>query len=164
MRILTIDCTTIEETAQLGRSLGKHLFPGAVIALNGNLGAGKTFLTRSIAEGLDAVNLAQVTSPTFVLIQEYEARLPIYHFDAYRLKSTQEFEDLGALEYLSGHGVCIIEWAERIAPLLPREHLLIELQALSATSRRLVFTSIGKEYEQLVALLVSYSSCAIASE
>lgn len=153
MRILTIDCTTIEETARIGNTLGKNLFPGAVIALNGNLGAGKTFLTRSIAEGLEAVNLALVTSPTFVLIQEYEARLPIYHFDAYRLKSTQEFEDLGALEYLSGQGVCIIEWAERIAPLLPKEHLSINLQPLSATSRRLIFTAHGNDYEQLVGQL-----------
>jgi tRNA threonylcarbamoyladenosine biosynthesis protein TsaE len=153
MTTLTIDCPTIEETARFGRILGKHLFPGAVIALNGNLGAGKTFLTRSIAEGMDAVNLAQVTSPTFVLIQEYEARLPIYHFDAYRLKSTQEFEDLGALEYLSGQGVCIIEWAERIASLLPKEYLEIKLQALSVVSRRLVFTALGKAYEQLVGRL-----------
>ncbi len=150
MSTLTIDCPTMEETARVGRLLGKHLFPGAVIALNGNLGAGKTFLTRSIAEGLEAVNLAQVTSPTFVLIQEYEARLPIYHFDAYRLKSSQDFEDLGALEYLSGQGVCIIEWAERIAALLPKNHLMIELQAVSANSRRLIFRAIGREYEQLV--------------
>lgn len=154
MNTLTIDCATMEETARVGRMLGKHLFPGSVIALHGNLGAGKTFLTRSIAEGLEAVNLAQVTSPTFVLIQEYEARLPIYHFDAYRLKSTQEFEDLGALEYLSGQGVCIIEWAERIALVLPKEHLSIQLQALNATSRRLDLTAYGQEYEQVLVQLL----------
>jgi tRNA threonylcarbamoyladenosine biosynthesis protein TsaE len=138
------------ETTRLGRALGERLFPGAVIALDGPLGAGKTFLTRGIAEGLNVVDVNQVTSPTFVLIQEYAARLPIYHFDAYRLKSLQEFEDLGALEYFSRGGVCIIEWAEKIASLLPREHLHIRLEAHGTESRMLTMTAHGAANEAIV--------------
>ena len=161
--IWSCETHSVEETRQLGAALGQALVPNSVVALSGNLGAGKTHLTQGIAEGL-GIDRRLVNSPTFALVQEYAGRLPVFHFDTYRVRTVDEFLDLGFDEYLSLRGVCIIEWAERIAPLLPREHLLIELQALSATSRRLVFTSIGKEYEQLVALLVSYSSCAIASE
>src|SRR6266403_4305588 len=100
-------------TEALGRRLGGVLFGGAVVALIGPLGAGKTHLVKAIAEGLGIANPAVVNSPTFVLIQEYEARLPIYHFDAYRLRAEAEFADLGAHEYLQGSGVCLIEWADR---------------------------------------------------
>src|SRR5437762_1281844 len=98
----------LEKKRQLFNELieqnGALLFPGAVVALVGPLGAGKTFLARAIAEGLGIADSRVVTSPTFVLIQEYEARLPIYHFDVYRLKRQTEFFDLGAQEYLSGDG------------------------------------------------------------
>src|SRR2546421_2100991 len=82
----------------LGRRLGQLLFPGAVVALVGTLGAGKTFLTRAIAEGLGVADSRVVSSPTFVLIQEYQGRLPLYHFDTYRLRTVAEFSDLGAAE------------------------------------------------------------------
>ena len=93
-------------TEAFGRRLGGLLFPGAVVALVGQLGAGKTHLTRAVAEGLGVRNPAAVTSPTFVLIQEYPARLPIYHFDAYRLGGPREFAELGVDEYFAGDGVC----------------------------------------------------------
>src|SRR5947199_6148022 len=89
-------------TEALGRRLGGLLFPGAVVALVGPLGAGKTHLVRAIAEGLGIADSRVVSSPTFVLIQEYAARLPIYHFDAYRLRTPAEFGDLGVHEYFGG--------------------------------------------------------------
>src|SRR5437868_10271191 len=98
----------LDATLELGRALGHKLFPGAVIGLTGPLGAGKTQLVRAIAEGLDISNSRLVSSPTFVLIQEYDGRVPIYHFDAYRLSSEREFLDLGVDEYFAGQGVSLI--------------------------------------------------------
>src|SRR5438132_13431516 len=103
----SIHINDLRATEAFGRRLGALLFPGAVIALVGQLGAGKTHLTRAIAEGLEVKNPAAVNSPTFVLIQEYPARLPIYHFDAYRLAGPREFADLGIDEYFRGDGVCL---------------------------------------------------------
>ena len=110
---MTIDLPDLEATARFGERLAKHLFPGAVIALVGPLGAGKTHLTRAIVIGLGG-NGGAVVSPTFTLIHECEARLPVYHFDAYRLSNEAEFLDLGVHEYLEGNGVCLIEWADRV--------------------------------------------------
>src|SRR5207253_5055917 len=121
-------------TTALGQRLACEMFPGAVIALLGPLGAGKTYLVRAIAEGLGIANSRVVSSPTFVLIQEYQARLPIYHFDAYRLKSESEFFDLGAHEYFAGSGVCLVEWADRVAGCLPAEHLRIGLTITGETA------------------------------
>src|SRR5580704_14255702 len=99
MNQTTIDLPTLDATEAFGRRLAALLFPGSVVALVGPLGAGKTHLVRAIAVGLGIANPNQVSSPTFVLIQEYEGRLPIYHFDAYRLKTEAEFADLGVHEY-----------------------------------------------------------------
>src|SRR5207237_8651239 len=99
--------------------LAEQLFPGAVVALVGPLGAGKTHLVRAVAEGLGIASSRVVSSPTFVLIQEYHARLPIYHFDAYRLRTAEDFADLGVHEYFEGSGVCLVEWADRVQACLP---------------------------------------------
>src|SRR5215471_3766694 len=107
----TFDVPDLAGTIELGRRLGELLFPGAVVALVGPLGAGKTHLVRAVAEGLGIADSRAVSSPTFVLIQEYRARLPIYHFDAYRLRSQAEFFDLGVHEYFEGDGVSLVEWA-----------------------------------------------------
>src|SRR6266478_4915648 len=109
---LTIDIPDLDATMSFGRRLAERLFPGAVIALVGPLGAGKTHLVRAVAEGLGIADSRVVSSPTFVLIQEYDARLPIYHFDAYRLRSAAEFAELGVNEYFEGDGVCLVEWAD----------------------------------------------------
>ena len=136
------------------RRLGERLFPGAVIALIGPLGAGKTHLTRAIAEGLHVRNPAAVNSPTFVLIQEYPARLPIYHFDAYRLAGSREFADLGANEYFEGDGVCIVEWADKVEATLPAEHLRIAIEVVDENRRRFALTATGERYEALLRQLV----------
>lgn len=137
-------------TQAFGHQLGALLFPGAIVALIGPLGAGKTFLTRAIAEGVGIADSRAVSSPTFVLIQEYAARLPIYHFDAYRLKNPAEFFDLGAHEYLEGDGVCLIEWADRVESLLPPERLTVALEATGETTRRATLSASGTRYESLL--------------
>jgi tRNA threonylcarbamoyladenosine biosynthesis protein TsaE len=145
-----IETSDIAGTEALGRLLGKGLFPGAVVALIGPLGAGKTLLVRAIAEGLDIPNSRVISSPTFVLIQEYEARLPIYHFDAYRLRSEDEFIDLGAHEYFQGKGVSLVEWADRVPKSLPAEHLRITIAVTGESERRFLVDGIGGRYETVV--------------
>src|SRR5947209_10992670 len=133
---LTFDVADLAGTVAFGHRLADLLFPGAVVALVGPLGAGKTHLVRAVAEGLGVADSRVVTSPTFVLIQEYAARLPIYHFDAYRLRGAAEFVELGAHEYFAGDGVCLVEWADRVAGCLPKEYLRVTLEVTGETSRR----------------------------
>jgi tRNA threonylcarbamoyladenosine biosynthesis protein TsaE len=147
---LTLDIPDLAATTAFGRRLAERLFPGAVVALIGPLGAGKTHLVRAIAEGLGIRDSRAVSSPTFVLIQEYDARLPIYHFDAYRLRSPAEFFDLGAHEYFAGTGVCLVEWADRVEPCLPREHLRIAIDVTGETTRRLRLEARGQRYQELL--------------
>jgi tRNA threonylcarbamoyladenosine biosynthesis protein TsaE len=150
----TFDAPDLAATEAFGRRLGDVLFPGAVVALVGQLGAGKTHLTRAIAEGLGVRNPAAVTSPTFVLIQEYPARLPIYHFDAYRLSGPQEFAELGVDEYFRGDGVCLVEWADKVDVTLPAEHLWIAIHVVDENRRRFDITAAGERYEALLKRLV----------
>jgi tRNA threonylcarbamoyladenosine biosynthesis protein TsaE len=145
-------------TEAFGRRLGSLLFPGAIVALNGQLGAGKTHLTRAIAEGLGVRNPAAVTSPTFGLIHEYPARLPVYHFDTYRLSSPREFAELGVDEYFTGGGVCVIEWADRVTDVLPADHLRIEIAVVSEDTRRLTLTATGPKHQLLLDLIASDSA------
>lgn len=150
---VAIDIPDLAATEAFGRRLGELLFPGAAIALIGPLGAGKTHLTRAVAEGLGVVNPAAVNSPTFVLIQEYQARLPIYHFDAYRLSGSREFADLGVDEYFHGDGVCLIEWADKVLATLPVEHLRIAIEVVDENRRRFEITATGERYESLLGQL-----------
>ena len=144
-----VEIKNLAETETFGRRLADLLFPGAVVALVGPLGAGKTHLTRAIAVGLGVANPGQVTSPTFVLIQEYEGRLPIYHFDAYRLKTEAEFADLGVHEYFQGHGVCLVEWADKVPGCLPAELLTIKIVVTGEETRRLEIEGRGAAYQHL---------------
>jgi tRNA threonylcarbamoyladenosine biosynthesis protein TsaE len=147
---MVFDASERAATQALGRALGQRLFRGAVVALVGQLGAGKTFLVRAIAEGLGVPDSRIVSSPTFVLIQEYPGRLPVYHFDAYRLTKLAEFADLGVHEYFDGDGVCLVEWADRVEPLLPAERLHIHIDVTGDQSRRLTLTPTGIAYENVV--------------
>ena len=148
--LLSLDIPDLEATEAFGRRLGALLFPGAVVALVGPMGAGKTHLTRAVAEGMNVRNPATVNSPTFVLIQEYTARLPIYHFDAYRLSGAREFAELGADEYFRGDGVCLVEWADKVEVTLPPEHLRIEIEVVDFSRRRFNIRATGERYEQLL--------------
>jgi tRNA threonylcarbamoyladenosine biosynthesis protein TsaE len=145
-----LELPDLSSTEAFGRRLATLLFPGAVVALVGPLGAGKTHLVRAVAEGLGVVDSRVVTSPTFVLIQEYAARLPIYHFDAYRLHGDAEFAELGAHEYFAGDGVCLVEWADRVAGCLPVEYVRATLEVTGETSRRLTLEAVGERYRALV--------------
>jgi tRNA threonylcarbamoyladenosine biosynthesis protein TsaE len=155
MDAFVIDAPDLYATAAFGRRLAELLFPGAVVALVGPLGAGKTHLVRAIAEGLGIADSRAVSSPTFVLIQEYDARLPIYHFDAYRLRGAAEFFDLGAHEYFEGKGVCLVEWADRVEPCLPAEHLHVTLTPTGETARRFTVEGRGERYATLVRQLAA---------
>lgn len=146
---MILDLPNLSATEALGRRIGALLFPGAVVALVGPLGVGKTQLVRAIAEGLGLADSWAVSSPTFVLIHEYQGRLPIYHFDAYRLARAEDFNDLGAQEYLEGDGVCLIEWADRVAGCLPAELLYVRLSIIGETARRADIEGRGGRYEEL---------------
>jgi tRNA threonylcarbamoyladenosine biosynthesis protein TsaE len=150
---LSRDLPDLAATESLGRRLGALLFPGAVVALNGPLGAGKTHLVRAIAEGAGLTDGRIVSSPTFVLLQEYPARLTVYHFDAYRLRSEEEFFDLGGHEILSGDGVSLIEWAERIPRCLPAEHLSIRLDVTGESSRHVLLEANDRAYHAVLSAL-----------
>jgi tRNA threonylcarbamoyladenosine biosynthesis protein TsaE len=141
--MLSVEVTDLAGTESLGRALGRVLRPGDVVALHGDLGAGKTHLTRAIADGLGVFNPAAVNSPTFVLIQEYPGPIPLYHFDAYRLIGDREFLELGVEEYFQGDGVSVVEWADRVPGALPADRLMIHLEATGATSRRVSVRGVG---------------------
>jgi tRNA threonylcarbamoyladenosine biosynthesis protein TsaE len=150
---LRIDIPDLDATTAFGRRLADLLFPGAVLALVGPLGAGKTHLVRAVALGLGIRDSRVVSSPTFVLIQEYEARLPIYHFDAYRLRTEAEFFDLGVHEYFEGNGVCMVEWADRVEACLPDEHLRITMLPVGPTQRCMVVQGHGNKYLPVLEVL-----------
>ena len=134
-----------QETAAFGRALSKRLVPGSVVALTGDLGAGKTTLTKAIASGLGIKS--QITSPTFLLLQEYkEGRMPLYHFDVYRLSGSEDMYELGFEDYLFGDGVCVIEWADQIEDLLPPGTIHIHIGYGDAEDER-VYTVTEKEKE-----------------
>jgi tRNA threonylcarbamoyladenosine biosynthesis protein TsaE len=131
---LSVELASEDDTARLGRALADLVVPGVVIGLVGPLGAGKTRLVRSIAEAL-GVDPQAISSPTFVLIQEYDGRLPVYHFDAYRLPAPEAFEDLGVADYWDSGGVSLVEWADRVRARLPDDCWTITLCPTGATAR-----------------------------
>ena len=150
--------TSEAQTECLASALAVALEPGTVVALVGNLGAGKTRLVRAICEAL-GVDRREVASPTFVLVHEYEGRLPVYHFDAYRLRQASDFLELGADEYLNSDGVCLIEWADRVAGLLPADHLRVEVVATGETTRDFCFIAKGPKSARILAQLKASGKC-----
>lgn len=121
------ESTSAEMTAELGRKIGKALNPGDIICIDGNLGVGKTVFTQGVAEGLGITE--SVCSPTFTLVQEYhEGRVPLYHFDVYRISGPWDMDDLGYEEYFYGDGVCMIEWGSMIDELLPANTIFIKIE------------------------------------
>ena len=136
-----------EETRALGKTLGEQAFPGEIICLNGELGVGKTVLTKGFAEGLGVAE--PVTSPTFTMIQEYKSgRLPLYHFDVYRIGDPEEMDELGYEEYFFGEGVTMIEWSTLISELIPmsaRKILIEKDSEKNEDYRRITIVDLEKE-------------------
>jgi tRNA threonylcarbamoyladenosine biosynthesis protein TsaE len=128
-----------EETQAVGERLGRTLGPGAVVAMIGELGAGKTCFLQGLARGLDVPG--SVTSPTFVLVNRYRGRLPIHHLDAYRTDSLTELLDLGLDEMLHGDGVTVIEWADKLLPLLPAHAVVVTITGLGDEPRDITIRS-----------------------
>ena len=126
-----------QETFCLGKVLGENLHAGDVVALVGELGAGKTCLTQGIARGLGVPECYQITSPTFTLINEYPGRFVLYHLDMYRLSGVRDLEEMGYEEYFGGNGVLVIEWAEKISAILPDETLFVSLTYLDENKREI---------------------------
>jgi tRNA threonylcarbamoyladenosine biosynthesis protein TsaE len=132
-------------TFLIGEVLGKTLLTGDIIALIGELGSGKTLLTQGIAKGLGVSNKYYITSPTFNLINEYPARLSLYHMDMYRLAGMNELEDIGFDEYLNKDGVIVIEWAEKIREILPDEASFVYFSCLDIKVRKIeIYANINK--------------------
>ena len=145
------------ETEALGAALGRLLQPGDVLALVGDLGAGKTCLTRGVARGLGVDE--PVTSPTFILVAEYATArgFPLYHADCYRFERAEaEALAIGLDELLLDDGVAVVEWAERIEPLLPPDHLRITLAVLDDARRQLTFQPSGLRAAELARRIVSW--------
>jgi tRNA threonylcarbamoyladenosine biosynthesis protein TsaE len=124
-----------EGTAAAGEALGRDLTAGDVVALYGELGAGKTCFVQGLARGLGVTSHA--TSPTFVLVNEYRGRLPVHHVDAYRTGSLAELIDLGLLDLMGGDGVTVIEWADKAEPLLPARTVRVSIEGVGDEPRTL---------------------------
>ena len=133
----TISTQSAEETRAAGQRLAGSLGPGDVVALTGELGAGKTCFVQGLARGLGAGTWA--TSPTFVLVNEYRAALPIHHVDAYRVAGPAEMVDVGLLELIDGGGVTVIEWADRVAALLPERTIHVSIDGVGDEPRTISF-------------------------
>jgi tRNA threonylcarbamoyladenosine biosynthesis protein TsaE len=146
---------TERDTERLGAALASELPPGTVVGLVGPLGAGKTRLVQAVATAL-GVPPGRVTSPTFVLVNEYTGgRLPVYHFDTYRLKDDDDFLNLGPEEYFDSNGITFVEWADRVATLLPVDRLEISIDVTSETERRIMLHGTSPQLEAIVARIQS---------
>jgi len=153
VKSLEILSNSAEQTRKIGMKLGELAAAGDVIFLVGPLGAGKTCLTQGIARGLGIHEYT--ASPTFVLVREYQGKLPLYHIDLYRLDRIEEVTQLGLDDYLYGNGVCVVEWADKGLSVLPEEHLLIEMQIVSPMKRKLSFMPKGTRYSEMLSKLKS---------
>lgn len=124
-----------EQTAMIAAALAKRLQPGAIVLLDGAMGAGKSVFARGVLRGLGYEGVA--ASPTFTLMNQYEAQLPVYHFDLYRLDREEQLYDIGYEEFLYGDGLSLIEWAQRMGSLLPREYVRVALEKTGVTGRQI---------------------------
>jgi tRNA threonylcarbamoyladenosine biosynthesis protein TsaE len=136
-------------TAALGAALAELLPDGAVVALLGELGAGKTRLVQAVAEAL-GIERRDVTSPTFVLVQQHRGQRTLNHIDAYRLRDEDEFREAGADECFDGEGLTLIEWADRVPDCLPPERLEVRIECVSETARRFEIAAFGVRYERVI--------------
>lgn len=147
--MLTCVTHSPEETAHLAGTIGKIIREGTVICLDGELGVGKTLFVRALARTLGVES--DVTSPTFNLMNIYEAACPIVHFDLYRIASEEELEDIGFFEYAEAtEGIVLIEWAEKFPNAIPADHLSVRIEALNDEERQFTFVAKGKKSRALL--------------
>ena len=139
-----------QNTGEIGQSVGKKLHQGDVLALSGELGSGKTCFTGGLARGLGVEEKYRITSPTFTLINEYPARYKLYHFDVYRIKGYPELDELGCEEYLGIEGVVVIEWAEKIAKILPTKTIFITFEYVDENKRKMIIEAPADRLPDLV--------------
>jgi tRNA threonylcarbamoyladenosine biosynthesis protein TsaE len=149
MRIVS---NSVDETLSIGRKIAKALGAGDIICLFGEFGSGKTVLTKGIAQGL-GIKTNEIISPSFVFIRQYQGRLPFYHFDLYRLKEPRQIVDLGYEEYLFDRAITVIEWADRLRKLLPKEYLKIILEIKGKSKRLIRIAPLGRHYIGLLGKL-----------
>ena len=132
---MTIITNSESETVSEGEKLGRTLSPGAIVAMYGGLGAGKTAFTRGLAAGLGIV--ANVSSPTFTIVNEYPGKIPLFHFDMYRIESENELYSIGWDDYLERGGVCAVEWSERVPGAFLSSTIAVNIENLGGDQRRL---------------------------
>lgn len=147
---MLIESQTATQTRRIGRVTGRYLTPGSLVALSGDLGTGKTEFIKGLAKGLGTNRRYHVSSPSFVLINEYPGRIPLYHIDLYRLSETREMEELGLEEYFFGDGVTAIEWAEKASASLPSQRIWIDILWKSPKNRQLIMTATGRHNVQVL--------------
>lgn len=133
---MRVNTYSVKETSELGRRLGQLLRAGDIVAVDGGLGSGKTVLVKGMASGLGVAD--EVTSPTFTIVNEYYGRIPLYHFDVYRLEDPQQLYDIGYEEYFFDQGVTVIEWAQLIRDLLPKQYLQISIDLGTSENQRVI--------------------------
>ena len=143
--MLTFFTHSADETTALGYKIGKKLKIGDIIAMQGTLAAGKTTITKGIAQALDISE--EITSPTFCLISEYYGKMPLYHMDVYRLDGTEDFINLGVDDMLYGDGVCIIEWSEKIMDELPKNTIILRILPQDDNSRKIEIENFNETIE-----------------
>ena len=143
---MQITSRSVRDTLRLGGQIARHLRKGDIICLCGDLGSGKTVLAKGIAEGL-GIEKKEVVSPTFILMRQYDGRLPLYHFDLYRLGDAGEITDLGYEEYFFDNGVSVIEWAERLGGFTPETYLKVKIKVIAEKRRRITVTAKGGRYK-----------------
>lgn len=150
MTTFTIETSSEMHTMEFAAKLAALLEPGNVITLEGDLGAGKTTFTKGLAKGLGVEKM--VTSPTFVIIKEYEGIMPLYHMDVYRLEDMDE--DIGFKEYFNGKGISVVEWAQFIEMYLPDERLNINIRFVDEEKREIELTAQGEHFENVIKQLM----------
>lgn len=138
-----------QETQDVAAGLGRELSGGEILCLKGTLGTGKTTFVKGLARGM-ALAKATVSSPTFTLMNIYEGSIPLYHFDLYRFDDSAELAVIGYEEFLYGDGVAVIEWAEKMGPLMPRQYLDVSLNHSQGDAREITFSPRGDQYQKLL--------------
>lgn len=148
---ITLISASIDDTLSLGKTIGKQLSAGHIVALVGDLGTGKTWISKGIAFGLNVPEHEYVNSPAFDLIHEYQGDVPVYHMDFYRLDKLSQEDYAWLDEYLYGDGVCVIEWADKFLKLLVKEFLRIDVTyGTSDDEREITISAVGEKYHKII--------------